>query len=114
MAKPSPLLTHSISGHLLTIKPHRETATPEGRCQPTKESGDCSDCSSGCVAARPGTDSAQDSLLDLLHGEVYSDLIKPEEQFLWILRKSIAHSIRDNWERRRGKDSPLWDDRLQI
>lgn len=77
MVKLSLLLTHLISGHLLTIKPRRKTATPEGRCPPTKESGDCSDCSSGCVAAHPGrTDWAQDSLLDLLHGEVYSDLIK--------------------------------------
>ena len=30
-----------------------------GRSQPAKESGGCSDCSSGCVAAHPGTDSVK-------------------------------------------------------
>lgn len=53
----------------------RTATPPEGRRQPTEESGDCSDCSSGCVAAHP---TIQVRLLDLLH-EVYSALIQTEK-----------------------------------
>lgn len=44
----------------------RNPATPAGRYRPTAGSGDCSHCSSGCVAAHPTTHSAQASVLGLI------------------------------------------------
>lgn len=39
--------------------------TPEEYCQPAEGSGDCSDCSSGCVAAHPRIDLVQVNVLVL-------------------------------------------------
>lgn len=80
-------------------------ATPEGRCQPTKESGDCWDCSCGGAAAHPATDSAQVRLTDLLQGEksaklkfcpyLRNCLVDTETQFLLMFSKNIVKNKGD-------------------
>lgn len=70
------LLEGRISSLVVAVWPgHWKAATPEGRRQPTAETGDSLDCSPGRVAANPWTDAAQGRPSNPLPYEIYSDRI---------------------------------------